>query len=272
MKNIFAIVVIYNVDFFQSTVYKNLLLKHVKDRSIQFLVYDNSPVAMHSEEDIVTIGGYYYYDNNNSGVSTAYNKGASIANTLGNINYLLLLDQDTLFEADYIDKLRSAMSCYPQIDLFVPLISYKSNIPFSPVKMSLIGSHGVNLVEGEYDLKDYSPVNSGACVRLSTFNLVGGYNDRIRLDFADYDFFSRLGIISSRFRVINSRALQSFSNEESDKEKLLKRFGFYLEGAKHAVRNRMICKNVVIDVLKHTLALTKRVRTLEFIKYLIRNI
>ena len=58
MKKIFAIVVIYNVDFFQSTVYKNLLLKHVKDRSIQFLVYDNSPVAMHSEEDIVTIGGY----------------------------------------------------------------------------------------------------------------------------------------------------------------------------------------------------------------------
>ena len=52
--------------------------------------------------------------------------------------------------------------------------------------------------------KDYLPVNSGACIRLSAFEKVEGYNKDIRLDFADFDFFSRMAVLYDFFYMCHS--------------------------------------------------------------------
>ena len=272
MKKIFAIVVIYKEEFYSTTVYKHLLSKHIDKGGLRFLVYDNSPEPMNRVEEIAKNGGFYIHNCKNSGVSTAYNEGARIAEKIDGINYLLLLDQDTIFESDFVEKIEKAISSDEDCNLFVPFITYGKNIPFSPTKKSLKGSSGVKLEEGEYELLKYCPVNSGACVKLSIFKKAEGYNEKIKLDFADYDFFSRLGQISPWFKLINSHAEQSFSNEEKDVEKLLSRFVFFVDGAKYAIKNALIRKYVLIDVIKHTIALTIRTKSFGFIRVLMEKL
>ena len=272
MIRFFAIIVLYNRNFFDTVIYKTVISKNLNNSCISFLVYDNSLSPQTQPDEISAIGGSYFHDKDNSGVSAAYNKGAELATQIGDIDFLLLLDQDTLFEDDYLEKIQLAVIQNPNCNLFAPSIIYGKNKPFSPVKMSVRGVKGVNLEPGEYNLRDYPPVNSGACIKLSVFIKIGGYNNKIRLDFADFDFFSRLEKISPLYRLINSYAVQSFSNEETDKNKLMQRFAFFIEGSKYAFKNTLIRKYVVISVLKHTLALTMRFKTFDYIRILIRSI
>ena len=70
--------------------------------SIKVVLYDNSllPINEQYSENVI-----YFHDKINGGVSAGYNYASKIAKELGNIDFLLLLDQDTLFSSDYIDVL-----------------------------------------------------------------------------------------------------------------------------------------------------------------------
>lgn len=263
---ILPVVIIYNEDYYKSRVY-NSLLKYYP--SIRVVLYDNSlfPINEQYSENVT-----YFHDKTNGGVSAGYNYASKIAKELGNIDFLLLLDQDTLFSSDYIDVLVRTIEKYPQYDLLIPQVVYKDDKPFSPIRRKTLFNSAVFLNEGEYELKGFLPVNTGVCIRNDVFLKAGGYNYRIRLDFADFDFFSRLNLYLKTFYLVNSKAIQSFSNEEHDISKLKKRFKLYIEGAKYAFRNKLIRKDVAIDVIKHTVALTLRNKNLDFINYLIQNI
>ena len=144
-------------------------------------------------------------------------------------------------------------------------------MPFSPSHRGIRHKRGALLSEGVYSLNDYLPVNSGACIRLSAFERNGGYQEAIRLDFADFDFFARLAEQSDSFWRVDRVAQQSFSNSETDIDRLYRRYLFYLEGAREARKNKLIRRMVDVGVLRHTLALTARTNSLRFLKkYLFR--
>ena len=266
MMSILPIVVLYNVDFRDTNVYRTLLSQSTEER---ILLYENSPEPQNQCYESEKV--LYYHDPRNGGVSAAYNYGAAVARRLGDIDGILLLDEDTRFEADYLSILRTAYVSHQDISLFIPQVVYAANQPFSPIHRGVRRHRGAFLDEGIYSLKDYLPVNSGACIRLSAFEKAGGYNTDIRLDFADFDFFSRLAIANDSFFCVNSTARQSFSNEETRIDKLFGRFKFYIEGARTARRNNLIQTMVTIEVIRHTMALTVRTRSFKFINYLIRN-
>lgn len=264
--SILPIVVLYNVDFHDTNVYRTLLSQSIEKR---ILLYENSPEPQNQcyESEYIS----YYHDPHNGGVSAAYNYGAALAKRLGDIDAILLLDEDTQFEADYLSKLQTAYMSHQDISLFIPQVVYAANQPFSPIHRGVRRHRGAFLDEGIYSLKDYLPVNSGACIRISAFERAGGYNKDIRLDFADFDFFSRLAIVNDSFFRVKSKARQSFSNEETHVGKLFGRFKFYIEGARVARSNKLIQTMVTVEVIRHTLALTARTRSFKFINYLIRN-
>lgn len=265
--NILPIVVLYNVDYHGTNVYRSLL-SHVS--GLRLLIYENSqePLNQCYESESVC----YCHNPQNGGVSAAYNHGAVIARRMGDIDALLLLDEDTQFESGFFQKMKAAVMSFPDINLFIPQILYSGERPFSPIYRGFRRKRGALLTEGIYSLGTYLPVNSGACIRLSAFEQVGGYNKDIRLDFADFDFFSRLGSVSDTFYQLGSIAHQSFSNEESQVEILFKRYQFYIEGARAARKNVYIRKMVGIEVLRHTLALTVRTHSFSFIHYLIQQL
>ena len=264
--NVLPIVVLYNVDFHETNAYRTLLSRVNKGR---LLIYENSPEPQnkcYESEQVL-----YHHNPQNGGVSGAYNYGADVARRIGDIDTLLLLDEDTRFESDYLSVLQTAIESHPDINLFVPQILYAGNRPFSPIYRGIHIQRGTLLSEGVYGMKDYLPVNSGACIRLSAFEKVSGYNKDIRLDFADFDFFSRMAIFFDSFYCVSSTAYQSFSNEEKRVDKLYGRYQLYIEGARVARRNPLIRTMVFVEVLRHTLALTARTRRIKFIHYLIRN-
>lgn len=265
--SILPVVVLYKVDFRDTNVFRTLLIHYAGQR---ILIYENSPEPLNQVYESEKV--CYHHDAGNGGVSAAYNYGASVARQLGDVDALLLLDEDTRFEPDYLSVLETAMKAHPYIDLFVPQVLYAGHHPFSPIHRGLRMNRGAMLSEGQYSLKQYLPVNSGACIRLSAFGKAGGYQAGIRLDFADFDFFSRLALVSEKFYRVNSTAFQSFSNEETQPDKLFRRYQFYLEGAREARRNRQISTMVVVETLRHTLALTLRTRSLRFMKEFIKSV
>ena len=264
--SILPIVVLYNSDFHETAVYQTLLRYYP---SLRILLYENSQEPLNKGYESPT--ALYYHDMANGGVSAAYNYGAMLARQQGNVGALLLLDEDTTFNSDYISKIEEKLDLYQDICLFVPQIFFLNNTPFSPNCRQFRLHRGVCLDEGIYSLKRYLPVNSGACVRLKAFEKSGGYNNKIRLDFADFDFFSRLAVVSERFYLVNSIAKQSFSNEEIQKDRLFQRFKLYLEGAKTAKSNEHIRNWVLFDMIRHTLALSVRTKSLDFVSYLFKN-
>ena len=264
--NILPIVVLYNVDFHETNVYSTLLSQYGEGR---VLIYENSPEPQnqcYESEQVL-----YYHNPQNGGVSGAYNYGADVARCLGDVDFILLLDEDTCFEPDYLSVMQKAIGANPNLNLFVPQVLYAGNRPFSPIRRGIHKSRGAVLSEGAYSLKDYLPVNSGACIRLSAFEKVEGYNKDIRLDFADFDFFSRMAVLYDSFYCVGSTEYQSFSNEEKQTDKLYRRYTFYIEGARVARRNPMIRTMVLVEVLRHTLALTARTHSFKFIHHLICN-
>lgn len=247
------------MDYYSSNVYKTLLYNYP---TLLVLVYDNSPKPQIIHGDNII----YYHDKRNGGVSAGYNYAADYAKKKNLAKSLLLLDQDTCFEADYIAKLNEAMINYPKVPLFVPSVFYKNGIVFSPYKKSFFSRNNPVLSEGLYSLYHYLPVNSGACVRLWAFEQIRGYNLSIKLDFADIDFFSRLCVVDDHYYMIKSITQQQFSNEETNIEKLSRRYIIYLEDGKAAKANKKIKNFVRFMMLKHTLALTIRTKNLFFIK------
>ena len=115
--NILPIVVLYNIDYRATNAYRTLLsqsdVKHI-------LLYENSPEPQNQcyESPVVC----YYHDVANGGVSAAYDYGADLAAKLGDVDALLLLDEDTQFQPDYLSRLQAAMTQHPDISLFVPQV------------------------------------------------------------------------------------------------------------------------------------------------------
>ncbi len=259
--NIYPIVVTYCVDFESSAVYKTLL-RYYPD--CEFLIYDNSPKPINKVYQNAKIS--YIHNEANGGVTIAYNTGAKLARGIGK-SHIVMFDQDTFFDRDYLNRLEKAITDHPGTYLFVPAVFYKGKIPFSPVRFKLFSIKPEQLKPGEYSLFEYIPVNSGACVKLDAYENSGGYNGEIKLDFADFDFFQRLSKVSSNFCLLDSQAFQQFSNTETETRQLMKRFCIYINDANHYKGKRFIG----IHVLRHTLALSFRSKSIHFILYYIKH-
>lgn len=259
---ILPIIVIYNDLLKDCQIYKSFLQYYP---GVAFL-YDNSkqPInGIYESESVI-----YVHDKSNGGVSKAYNSGAKWAKEHG-FDYVLLLDEDTTFPRDYMEILSKAINANKNCSVFAPQITYGDEERiFSPSKFGRCGKvTGVRLPYGIHSLHDYLPVNSGCGISVKAFYKAGGYNDNIKLDFADFDFFIRLRSIAPTFCLVEGNVHQSFSNEVSDADKLFRRFKMYIDGAVNFGQKSLIG----MQVLRHTLALTARTKSLRFIKYYLSN-
>lgn len=262
-KSVFPIIVIYKVRLNESECYNSFLSKLALDK---FMVYDNSPSDFVQHIDDLPSNAVYVRDETNGGLSKAYNRAAKYALENG-YERLLLLDQDTKFPIDMYEKMTRS-----EYDVCAPIVQLKGQVSFSPSVWKNFSVKGANIKPGKYSLSKYLLINSGLCVSVKLFHLAGGYNEKVRLDFADFQFMSRLSRVTDSFELLDVVALQDFSNDETDAKRLLTRYRMYLEGASN------FCPNSSIEMLRikwmvvlHTLALTKRTKSLEFLKLWFRN-
>lgn len=260
MQSVYPVIVIFNVSLEKSLSYQTL----IKRNDIEsFLVYDNSPENYVQEQCEIPHGATYVRDTSNGGLPKAYNLAAQIAKEK-HIARILLLDQDTAFPSDawqaYLDNIDFK-------GMTAPSMITQRGQSFSPVNIKGFLPHAMSQVSPTtYSLFDCAFVNSGCCIPTELFIKAGGYNDKVKLDFADYQFQLNLRKICPIVQVLHVQAIQNFSNESHDYERLLQRFMLYLESAHFCCFDSFLQYfKHYYEVFHHAVALSLRTRKISFI-------
>jgi rhamnosyltransferase len=242
----------------------------IANRTIEVLVYDNSPKP---DSDINnSLSCYsniiinYVSDTSNKGLSYAYNYGANLAREK-NYNWLLLLDQDTRVSSEYLNIIYKEVPQNPLIKLFCPKLYLKDGSLFSPCRYFFKrGFQLKEIKEGINSLKQLSPVNSGMLISTDAFFEAGGYNEKVKLDFSDFQFIERFKRKYDNFFVLKTSFLQDFSNDEVDPIILNNRFKNFCESAKNCETSFAVEKlQYFFVVLARAAMLTKRSGSLIFL-------
>jgi GT2 family glycosyltransferase len=230
-----VILVLYKVNLNESDSF-NSLSKSLQDKSynLDIVIYDNSPLPMIDDKHDTYLNWniHYIHDKANPGVGKAYNEGFKIGKRL-NKEWLLLLDQDTKFKGDALIKYWQAVKSNPDTFLFAPLLISEYGDIYSPCRY--LSRRGFPLKKKKFGLQSFenrSLLNSGLLINMDAFELAGGYNEDLKLDFSDFEFIDRYKTINQFFFIIDTECLHSFSSEEDNINKSFSRFNRYCESIK----------------------------------------
>ncbi len=227
-----VVIVVYNTKLETSESFQSVEGMRRRGNTLDLIVYDNSPTP---QQPIETPGLRitYFHDPENSGVSKAYNVAAAHATALRK-EWILLLDQDTTLPADILEAYQNEIDRHPEISLFVPVLKLQNGKIFSPCSYRFKrGFYLKTIAAGIHSLNKLAPVNSGMLVNLKAFHEVGGYNEKVKLDFSDFQFIERFRKVYKTFYVVDIICEQDFSDEEISLPTQAKRFRYYCEGARN---------------------------------------
>ena len=235
-------------------------------------VYDNSPY----EQEKLLFNQYwnitYESDLTNSGLSKAYNQAASHAKN-NNKKYLLLLDQDTEFPFSSLNVYLESIN-NNDFKLFAPILKIQGGKIMSPCLYTKKWGKLIDYIShGVHSLDNYVPVNSGLCISLSDYFLAGCYNEKIKVDGADFQFIERFKKkVGTRFYVLNLEIEQDFSLFETNLDNILPRFKIFLTDVKNFDRtnwkdNYYYGRIALIRTIKLILQTRKKIIFDYYIKY-----
>ncbi len=269
------VIVLYNNSLQNSESFRDIT-NSVKDitRSNQYIslfIYDNSPKPQVVESsDLWDIE--YFHDANNSGLSLAYNVAAEYA--LNNRKeWLFILDQDTEFPKNTIEEYLRAIIDNPKIDMFAPILKVEDGTITSPYRYRLIGrkiAKQINL--GAQSLFKTSPINSGLCISIKTFFEAGGYNEKVKVDGADFQFIERFRVLHKNYFVVNVTGYQNLSLFETDINKLMVRYKIFLRDTSASQKFRIVDYPIsFINVAYRTFRLFLKTKKISIISTFFRN-
>lgn len=223
--HITAVLVLYGQSPTQSAAFCSLL-EAVASRpdavqSISLVIYDNSPQPHALPASALTM--HYIHDPANPGLAGAYNAALDKAKANGS-TWLLLLDQDTRLSREYMAELldvSKSVQSESQIGAIVPKLwagtrLYSPSAPFLRQirrqfsnKHDTVGEHVTGVVT--YALTAY---NSGAVVRVSALEDIGGFPKDFWLDYLDHTVFEQLHQQGYRVWVMRTVLQQNLSHLE----------------------------------------------------------
>jgi rhamnosyltransferase len=240
---------------------------------IDIVIYDNSPTPQWRGDGTQCDAFHIRYinDPSNPGVSKAYNAGFELARQLHK-KWLLLLDQDTVFPEGALATYGAHIEKYDSPALLAPMLVCDGRI-YSPCRQVVNVNFPLRVIRpGWVKTKGLSVLNSGMCIRLDAFEKIGGFDERIRLDFADHDFMRRYRRYFTNFMLIDMVCRHGFSDKEtSDINISLTRFGHYCEGAKNSIKNPADPFSLLPVVLVRAARLSLRFRSVRFLRVFVRT-
>ncbi len=206
---VLAIVVLYGMTADESPAFRSL--RHLLEAGaaeFEVMVFDNTPYEQPRPN---AFSGIYQHDAANPGLATAYNFALRRARQRG-LQWLLLLDQDTTVTSAYLLEIGAELGgLQPGICALVPQLMRGSSIlsplipPFSPA--GEIG-HGVSARALHY-------FNSGALLRVSALEGVGGFPQDFPLDYLDHATFHLLQASGGQVHVLQAQLAHSLSQDEA---------------------------------------------------------
>lgn len=267
LNDILAVLVLYRRELTATETFVSLSCSVASnDGPLDLFVYDNSPTSTWKKEEFKGWRIYYRHDPSNPGVSKAYNEGCHLARRLGK-KWLLLLDQDTEFPGNALDVYCRGIESHPSIVLFGPVLKNEETICSPSRYLMRTGFHPKRVGTGMQRLRGRAVLNSGMLVRVDAFERSGGFNEQVRLDFADFVFNNRLRKHYDNFCVLPLECRHGFSGAgAASLEDALQRFELFRSGAQHSIETVADRLLYGLVVLKRCLRLTVQFRSLRFMK------
>jgi GT2 family glycosyltransferase len=267
------VVVVYGHDYRDVSAIRSLetASRHF-DRGIDVLVFDNSPVDDIPAEFDTPLAVQYLANPTNLGLGPCYNEAAKRAALKGK-SWLLLLDQDAVLPAAVLEQYAESVRAYPTQGLFCPILESGDGRVLSPYRWRynrpFIYRHvppGVHATHG------CGICNNGLLVSLDVFRKIGGYHERIKLDFADLWFFRRFAATYATFAVIDCRLRHDLSSlTERSSQRALERFVIYCRDARLYAQDYSAIGEVGLFAFLRALKLAVQWRRLEFISTFFRS-
>jgi len=268
IEDILIIVVLYKIKITECKSIQSILTV-LKGDPIEFLVYDNSPecnIGLTGDTALVKFN--YVGDIKNSGVSKAYNLGAKLASDRKK-KWLLLCDQDTEFTPDYFNSIcRIIYNFMP--NLVAPYL-FSNTQMISPCAFTM--NYGRPLkkmpLPGWATLNRIALLNSGLIINREAFEKCGGYDEKVFLDFSDFDFIKKYRKIVGKFYQMDVR-LEHHLESDFRKDFNAQRFIKYCQSYRGAIHNFFDLLSISSIVLLRTLKLAVRHRNVSPIQYWFR--
>jgi len=263
IKKLLVVVIVYNKKIANLTILKTLC-----KNKIDIFIYDNSKYP----QEIPTLENvniYYEHDENNSGVSRAYNQAYKKAKEL-NKELLLVLDQDSSFELNFIEQYMKMYNTYKNDYIYAPIVcDEKKTKIYSPAFMSkFVGktqSFENFVYEKIYSLNGKSVINSGLMIPLEMFEKIGGYNEKLKLDFSDIYFIEKYKELNPKIVLVDVYLKHSISGDESkDFAREYNRFKYYCSASREI--ENALNTSVLWSPLRRLIRLILKYKKLSFIK------
>jgi GT2 family glycosyltransferase len=206
VNRIFAVVVLYQMLPEQSPSFcalqEAVLTRPSLRARLDLLIVDNSP-----QSHALPVGafGRYLHDGANPGLARRYNDALDQA-TAAKATWLLLLDQDTTLTVGYFDQLElltAALADDPHIVGILPRLIAGDRLlsPHIPAfRSSAYRLHlGVRGLLGGL----IRAFNSGAILRISALQSIGGFPEQYWLDYLDHATFHQLQALGGEFFIMD---------------------------------------------------------------------
>jgi rhamnosyltransferase len=150
------------------------------------------------------------YLSSNNGIGYALNLGIEIGNKLG-YKWLLTMDQDSIIDDNMINEFCKAIIHDKELSCLTPMISIFDN-----------GST-FNNYRGDKNFVKYA-ITSGNLVKLSVFEIVGFYNEKLFIDCVDFDFSLRVRSAGLSISLIKEARLYHQLGEAHNTPKIISWF------------------------------------------------
>jgi GT2 family glycosyltransferase len=196
----------------------------LRRESASFTVWDNSPdAAPDASLDWLStrfVSVEYRHTPENVSLSKIYNQiiRQHVINSENRPEYLVLLDQDTIVESDYLNSAFRAGAENPDINLLLPIVE-GNGVIVSPANLYYgIGRRWIRVLTGRIRSHFRTAINSGMVIRASyLLKQFDGYDERLRFYGTDNDFMQKYAATNRELFVFDSRLrhdLASFSVED----------------------------------------------------------
>lgn len=239
------------------------------DASLDLLIFDNSPESSSTDLPMLPkqFRATYHHDHANPGISAAFNAGAALARSKGK-EWLLLLDQDSAFPPEAMTVYLKAVASGGAA-LFAPRLTAGGRLLSPCGYRAGIGYHLHAVDPGSMSLEGRALLNSGILVRLDAFDKSGGYDEQVRVDFADFAFINRFRRHYKDVVVLDLVCQHGFSNMETvPVAAALSRFSGYCRDGRAAAVTPLLWFSHAFLVLRRCMVLMRRYRALAFLALL----
>lgn len=189
ITRIFVLVVLFGTGPEESPTLQSLDSQQSCNRiDLHAAIYDNSP----KRQATCYRDFEYVHDPNNGGLAAAYDWAVARSREKG-IEWLLLLDQDSLIPPDFLAELSRTISQIdsdPEVAAIVPTVK-SGDAVLSPSIVRFGRTVPLNGTSSASGI-EVTAVNSGAAVRTSFVSTIGGFNKEYWLDHLDYWLFRQI--------------------------------------------------------------------------------